>query len=214
MYALFVCTFVCSLWRSETFSSPRGVKPNKPVNNLFGLATSSTFTVGHRESGGSIRPVISRMSTKQLLTAASGAQTAETKGSRTLCADPYSGRLPIWESSCICVLRWCVCVGEWPCQVMHEWIRSAHMHVIRKTGASRRPRLFNAGSFSGLLCVRLRGVTEAAAKAGRGGHRRPSLVWLSRLKVRAAESHVFSKIFCYFTGIPAASLPSHPVCRR
>lgn len=40
---------------------------------------------------------------------------------------------------------------------MHERIRSAHMHVIRKTGATRRPRLFNAGSFSGLLCVRLRG---------------------------------------------------------
>lgn len=60
-YVLFVCMFVCSPWPSETFSFPRRAKPNKPVNNLFGPATSSAFTVGHRESGGSVRPVISHI---------------------------------------------------------------------------------------------------------------------------------------------------------
>lgn len=63
MYVRLVCLHVClfSVAKRDFFSSPRGAKPNKPVNNLFGPPASCAFTVGHRESGGSIRPVISRI---------------------------------------------------------------------------------------------------------------------------------------------------------
>lgn len=51
-FCLFVCLF--SVAKRDS-SSPCGAKPNKPANNLFGLATFLRVHRGARESGGRIR---------------------------------------------------------------------------------------------------------------------------------------------------------------
>lgn len=56
--------------------------------------------------------------------------------------------------------------GEWPCQVTRERIRSAHMHVVRKTEARTPHAYLQQDFFFSLSCASDPEVTRKA-KAGR-----------------------------------------------